>query len=678
MNNFTNFFKKNHNVLIKIIVLIGIISIIIQTLPDLTSFNYKYEVGKIWNYSTLEAPFNFPIYKTSDQIAKEKFELTKEIKPYFIYDATLTEEKIQSFRKSLYSIQFNDNHKLIEIDSLFTNIMHTGIIKANNYIDLNDSSFIICIESGKYARYVFLDKLYTTESAEKTIQNHTSSLLPETISEINKVVNDNIADNVFFDKNKTDEVLKERNENYSNTLGMIKKGTIIVSENDIVTKDISNKLNSLKTYTENNTRSTSTLKSRSYTFILYTFIVLCFYFFLYIYKPNYVLSNRSFILITLIIGIIVLTSYIIEKNYIKYILIIPIFIVPIIFRAFFDYRTALWGLIFTVLLVAMTLPDGFYYSLTNITTGLIVISCLSRLEKRSQYFLIIFAILICYEFFYLINELISNNTLLYIDVNNIIYYCINACLTLIAFPLIFYIEKISGMTTDISLIEYANTNNKLLRELSTIAPGTFHHCIQVANLAENAARKIGANVLLTRVGSLYHDIGKMYKPDYFSENQIKNSNPHDTLPPQESANIIISHVIKGIELATKYHLPENIKDFIRTHHGTRLTSFFYAKAVDQNGVNNVNKNNFQYHGPKPFSRETAIVMMADSIEAVSKSITTPDEQSIINLVNNVIDKQIKEGQFNNSNITFKEIEEIKKVFIASLKTTFHLRVKYPS
>lgn len=300
-----------------------------------------------------------------------------------------------------------------------------------------------------------------------------------------------------------------------------------------------------------------------------------------------------------------------------------------------------------------------------------------RLEKRSQYFIISFITLVLYILTYILFKTSQTGDFSGINITVIYNYVFNAVILLSVFPLIFIIEKIFGYTTDISLIELSNTNTKLLRELSTQAPGTFQHAIQVANLAENAAIKIGADVLLVRVGALYHDIGKMDMPSYFTENQVKNINPHEALLPDQSAKILMSHVVKGLEIATKYHLPEIVKNFIRTHHGTRFTSFFYRKAIEMYGKENIDENDYKYRGPKPFNKETAIVMMADSVEAASKSITSPDEQHIEYLVNNVIDKQISEKQFDNCNISLKDIEDVKKVFITNLKSSFHLRIKYP-
>lgn len=673
--------KDRRNFTYKLLIIIATVTLVFNFLPQVTSFHYKYEIDSVWDYPTLESPISFPIQKSQEQLTKEILEIGSNIKPFYIYNEKQTEEKINGFRKSIYSLSHDSaSYAFIQrIDSIYSNLMYNGIIKKDKYTSDKDSSFIICLQRDKYGEYRFLGDFNTIVHAYNVINNE----IRNNNTNINNrnleaIVNRYICENVVPDEEKTEALRQSKLNSISTSQGLLEKGEIIVHENQIITEDIYNNINSLKYYYETSRTDDTSIARRISTYIFFIFIIVCFLTILYIYYPDAILNTRKFIIICTTLFITMCIMLISENFAYEYAYIIPLCIIPIVLRAFFDHRVAFWGLIFSALLISTTIPNGFQYAIDNILTGTIVIAFLSKLEKRSQYFLIVFIVLISYISLTIIHTFIDVGELRKIDSSMITYHFLNALLSLTALPLVFYIEKITGVTTDISLIEYSNTNNKVLRELANMAPGTFQHSIQVANLAENAARKIGANVLLTRVGALYHDIGKTANPYYFTENQGKAGNPHAQLTPRESAQILLDHITNGVEIANKNLLPESIKDFIRTHHGTRLASFFYTKAVEQEGAENVNEDDFRYKGPKPFSRETAIIMMADSVEAVSKTLTTFDEETISKIVNSVIDKQISENQFDNTNLTFKEIEIIKKVFISRLKTSFHLRIKYPS
>jgi len=677
MSKIKNFFISNYNIIIKYIFVTIVIGAIMYFMPEVDNINYEYEVGKVWNYSDLEAPFDFSIRKSPIQISEERQSVIKNIRPYYKFNLETTNKSIEDFTAGIQLLNSDSVLSEVEVNRLvnsFTDILMTGIIGYDKYIAEQDSNLVISVSKGNKAQYVFAKKLYDITKAGETFREQLINYTPEIIAKLNKLANEKFVENVSLDKSKTEYEINQKLNLISDTYGLVQKGELIISEGSIIDKNTYQTIQSLQQlYKEHHELSA---KSNIADYMIYWILMVCFMTFLYIYRPNIVLFNKSFFLLFSSIIIIVVCVILVQAKFPMAVYAIPICLVPIILRAFFDYRIALCGLMITVMLSAMSIPESLSYCLMNMITGIIVIACMSRLEKRSQYFLISFVVFISYSIVYMTIEVGKTGDFTTIQPNRFNYYLMNAALLLISFPIIFFIEKIFGYTTDISLIELSNTNSKLLRRLSNEAPGTFQHSIQVANMAENAANKIGANVLLARVGALYHDIGKIKAPYYFTENQTNNINPHENLLPEQSAQILISHVTDGLELATKYHLPELVKNFIRTHHGTRLTSFFYRKAVEQYGKDKLHEEDFRYKGPKPFSKETAIVMMADSIEAASKSLNNPDEQHILFLVNNIIDKQIAETQFNNADITLKEIEEIKKVFIANLKSTFHLRIKY--
>ncbi|MDL2227818.1 HDIG domain-containing protein [Odoribacter sp. OttesenSCG-928-L07] len=679
MNRFFKFIKDNYNLIIKFLLIPVIIVCAIYLLPQRNSFKYVYEIGNTWNYNDLVAPFDFPINKSTSQLEKEINDIQQNITPYYHINNDINNAQIEKFNSALILYAKNNNIDSVDVAyivSIFTEILNSGIISYDEYTKDKKSDYFIYLISGEKIKKVFLKDIYTLPNALEKFYYECSNISDINLNEINLLAESYFTNNIFLDRNKTNQETKKIIDNLSASHGKIHKGELIVIEGGIIDKDTAIILQSLENSYDfyDNTWT----DSRFSLTLLYIIICITFMVYLCVNNVNIIKFNKSLLLIVLTIAVIVgWIAFIRSGNHPKEIYIVPICIVPIIFRAFFNHKIATWGLFLTTLLAALLVPDPFYFCLSNIITGMIVITFISKLEKRSQYFLVVLVAFISYSVVYIAYNLSKANTITSINFPFIQEYLFNSILILTSYPIIFFIEKIFGYTTDVSLIELSNTNNTVLRKLSTEAPGTFQHSIQVANMSENAARKIGANVLLARVGALYHDIGKLDTPYYYSENQIKNTNPHDDLLPEQSAKILISHVTHGLEIATKYHLPEIIKDFIRTHHGTRFTSFFYRNAIEQYGKENINEDDFRYHGPKPFSKETAIVMMADSIEAAAKSLQDTDEQNLTYLVNCIVNKQIAEQQFSNANITFKEIEIVKKVFISSLKSSFHLRVKYP-
>jgi hypothetical protein len=409
--------------------------------------------------------------------------------------------------------------------------------------------------------------------------------------------------------------------------------------------------------------------------ILVALVLMMLFLFLKRYRPEVFRNNVkvTFIIFNILLMVFI-TTFVVKYND-TYVFVVPLCILPLILKTFFDARLGLFVHVLTVLILGFVVPNSFEYIFLQIIAGIVTILTVSELYKRANLFISVGQITLIYIVGYFAFNIIHEGNL-----DNIIwltfgFFLLNGMITLFAQPLIYIYEKIFGMVSDVSLLELSDTNSRLLKELANKAPGTFHHSLQVANLAEAAANEIGANAMLVRVGALYHDIGKMKRPTYFTENQVTNINPHDDLKPTESANIIIKHVIEGIEIARKNKLPDRVIDFIRTHHGTNLVYYFYRKQKEQE--EEVDEANFQYPGPIPFSKETAILMMADSVEAASKSLKNPTYKIIDEFVDRIIAVQMNANQFVNANITFKEIEIVKKVLKHKLTNIYHLRVEYP-
>ena len=370
-----------------------------------------------------------------------------------------------------------------------------------------------------------------------------------------------------------------------------------------------------------------------------------------------------------------LSTIVVTEIGVAFVYVVPLCILPLILKAFFDPRLGLFVHVLTILLLGFIVPNSFEFMFLQTIAGIVTILTVSELYKRANLFISVGQITLIYIIGYFAFFLIQEGNIQEIEYKTFGYFVLCGLATLFAHPLIYFYEKIFGLVSDVSLLELSDTNSKLLKELSNKAPGTFHHSLNVANLSEAAANEIGANSMLVRVGALYHDIGKMSNPTYFTENQVNSINTHNELDPKESARIIIDHVINGIEIARKYNLPDRVIDFIRTHHGTSIVYYFYKKEKELNGE--VSREDFEYPGPIPFSKETAILMMADSVEAASKSLKEPTSSKIDAFVEKIIDNQMEQGQFLNSNITFKEIQVIKKVLKKKLKNIYHLRVEYP-
>ncbi len=680
MKDVLNKIYQNHGLIYKTLLFIATTVLIVYLFPKGVYFKFEIQKGKIWQYENLYAPFDFAIQKSKEEIENEKNKIKNNKHLYFIYN-----QKIVSQVKKEY---------LIKIDFILSDLILNDLNKEEailfgenwleSFYEIGYTSYklpknkLITIRQGNEAVDVLSNKLVVEKDLLRKIDAYFSSSKYASIApEFKALFLNIIKPNVFFDENYTNIALEETIKSVSITKGKISTGDLIISKGNIVEGKRFSILNSLK-----NEYNTQQLSDTNYYWLIigYTILValvlMMLLLFLRKYREEIFTNNNKITFIFFNILLMVFMVTITIKFQPAYIFAVPLIILPIVLKAFFDARLGLITHVLTVLLLGFIVPNSFEFIFLQIIAGIVTILTVSELYKRANLFISISQITFIYMLAYFAFFIIQEGTAKNIKAIYFVLFALNGVLALLSQYLIWIYEKVFGLVSDVSLLELSNTNSKLLRELNEKAPGTFQHSMQVANLAEASANEIGANAMLVRTGALYHDIGKILNPMFFTENQSTNVNPHNEMSPKDSAKIIIDHIIKGIELAKKNGLPDRIIDFIRTHHGTSLVYYFY-KQQEELTPDDLNIDDFQYPGPIPFSKETAILMMADASEAASKSLKTPTAQLIDELIDKVIDGQMKKGQFMNSDITFKEIQSIKKVIKKKLMNIYHVRIEYP-
>ena len=672
---------KQQSLIFKYILYVVAVAFIVFFLPKGGKFKYEFQKGKPWQFENLYAPFDFSIQKTDAEIAKEKQIIENNQLPYYSYDEGIVEKVRDSFDDKFESqwrnteLTRNQKSRLKYFAQVILDSVYAKGILQNNGKQVQ-RNFIYLVKGNEASKVRVSDFLKVSE-----INNLVSAILDDNNfsafeKEIQALFFDIIEPNVSFDNNLTQKARAEALSKLSYTRGTVDQGRLIIAKGEVVEAENLKILESLKSEYESELWT-----ANNYYFILigYTVLVALVLIMLFLFLKKYrrtVYENNvkvTFIFFNILLMVFV-TTMVIKYND-QLVFVVPLCILPLILKTFFDARLGLFVHVLTILILGFVVPNSFEYIFLQIITGIVTILTVSELYKRANLFVSVGQITLIYIIGYLAFHTIHEGDLSDIEWYTLGLFLLNGMITLFVQPLIYIYEKVFGLVSDVSLLELSDTNSKLLKELSNKAPGTFHHSLQVANLAEAAANEIGANAMLVRVGALYHDIGKMNDPTYFTENQVTNVNPHDELSPKDSARIIVDHVIKGIEIARKNNIPDRVIDFIRSHHGTTLVFYFYKKQkeIDEN----VNEEDFRYPGPLPFSRETAILMMADSVEAASKSLKNPTFLIIDEFVDKIISGQMKANQFLNADITFKEIETIKKIFKQKLINIYHLRVEYP-
>ena len=626
--------KRRLNAFFRLLIILSICVITVYLFPKVGSFQYEYQKGMPWRYETLTAPFDFPIHKTEDELQEEREKLVQEQSPIFILNTNTADLQTGKFRTALHAFRNETTSgSLNKLTDRLKDIYTAGILQLPEELDARKVKTIKIVENN-IGHTVEFDQVYTLKKAYSALsqaidQLHFPKSVRENILSLN--LNNYLQPNLEFDASKTTIEHLNHLKSISLTEGMVQQ--VLVA-------------------------------------------LLVFSIFFYYSKKRIFYNNREFIfLYGLFLATIMLGSLGYHQS-------INMFAVPVLFfiiivNILIGSRSALYLLLSSTLLISYYAPNSYMFAFMQVTAGIVAIFSLSHLQRRSQLILSIFLIFITYTLVYMAFILTQEGEIRGTHLFALIWLAINCLLLTLTYPVIYIFERIFGYTSEITLIELSNPNHPALRNLTKKAPGTFQHSLMVANLAEEAIYRIGGNPLLTRTGALYHDIGKTFDPIFFIENQSGGINPHDQCEFDVSAQHIIDHVRKGVEMAKKYNLPEGIINFIRTHHGKSKVKYFYNSFKNKYPDREIDESLFTYDGPDPVSRECAVVMMADAVEAVSRTLVDKTEENITKVVNNIIDGQLQDGRYANADITFKDIATVKKVFIEMLTNIYHSRIAYP-
>lgn len=672
--------KRRLNASFRILIMLIICVITVYLFPKVGSFQYEYQKGMPWRYETLHAPFDFPIYKTDDELKVEREKVTEAQSPLFNLNNTTAPFQVEKFKTALHPF-YNEttSEPLDRIVKRLQSIYNAGVLQLPEQLDAAKIQSIKIVEN-KVAETVEFNKVYTLKKAYTTLSDEiNNSGLPQSDREkiLSLNLNNYLQPNLDFDVAKTTQDHLSHVKNISLTQGMVQQGDVIISKRELVTPEKIKLLNSLKTEYQLNLGSTETyMRTIGGQFLLVMMALIVFSIFFYYSKKRIFYNNREFIfLYGLFLATIVLGSLGYHQNVNMF--AIPILFFIIIVNILIGSRSSLYLLLSTTLLISYYAPNSYMYAFMQIAAGIVAIFSLTHLQRRGQLILSIILIFVTYSLVYVAFLLTQEGEIRVTHLLGFLWLFVNCLLLTLTYPVIYIFERIFGYTSEITLIELSNPNHPALRNLTKKAPGTFQHSLMVANLAEEAIYRIGGNPLLTRTGALYHDIGKTYEPILFIENQTGGINPHDQCEFDVSAQHIINHVTKGVELAKKYNLPETIINFIRTHHGKSKVKYFYNSFKNKYPDREIDESLFSYSGPDPVSRECSVVMMADAVEAASRTLAVKTEENITKLVDNIIDTQLQDGRFVNADITFKDIAIVKKVFIEMLTNIYHSRIAYP-
>jgi putative nucleotidyltransferase with HDIG domain len=656
----------------------AVVIVICLLLPREKTVNLEFAEGKPWRYEQLTAPFDFAITKSEATLQRERAKVLAAQRPYYTKDAKVGEAAIDSFTTFYGNELHHIASKMLKkkILTQLQNIYNTGIIGSNDLERLQEDSIntIMLIEQ-TWARPANAQDLYTVQQAYESLMAIDTTLLGRYVLRQSNL-NDYITPNIRYDVAKSEAARRDAIEAIAPNSGVILTGQKIIGTGEMVDETLYQVLVSYRN--ELNKRIDE--RGLQMTFIgqvlLVILLVGAFLAYLMSYRRSYFYErNKLLFLATQLTLFPCIASWIMTNG--NGLMIIPFAMAPVMIKIFLDARTAFMTHLVIILITSLVVPDPFMFVLLQLTVGLAAIYSINELTERSQIFRVALVAILCYSLVFFGYELVTKSALVMFNKRIYVHFLLNGALLLFTYPLMLLYEKLFRFTSDVTLMELSNFNIKLLRQLSENAPGTFQHSIQVSNLAAAAANKVGASSLLVRTGAMYHDIGKLENPSFFTENQ-GGTNPHACLPYEKSAGIIINHVHDGLRLADKFHLPEVIKDFIRTHHGLSKAKYFYISYLNEHPGEEVDEAMFTYPGPNPHSMETAILMMADAVEAASRSLPEYTEESIANLVGRIIDGQVAEGYFKECPITFKDITDIKNVFKEKLRTIYHTRITYPT
>jgi len=654
-------------------------------LPKQARFRFEYEKGKTWMQKDLYSPYSFSIQKTTEEIEKDKDDILKSVLPIYQFDIQVFENEIDRYSSEFETMWRSSGIPEVKKEKYFLvgstilkDIYKRGLmIPEKKYQNYGENYNFSLLKNNISSQLNTADALYVSNAQELIKDKVAKNGDIENKDWLIQLISSHLSPNYSFDADLTEKLEGNALSSLSLTRGMVQKGELIVANGTIVNTNIYQKLQSLRSAYEEDAKVSGDSKLILLgQFLLSGLIITLLIIFLFLFRKDIYADNRQLALILLVItGMLVGLSWAIRIN-IPSVYYIPFCVVPIIIRILFDTRLALNIHLLVVLIAGFFVPNSFEFAFLQISAGMVAIYSIKNLIKREQFLISALLILLNYFIAFLGISLIRDGSFSDIEWLNFLPFVFSVLLSLLAYPLIYAFERMFGITSDVTLMELTNTNSKLLRDLALKAPGTFQHSLQVANLAEAAIFKIGGNTLLVRAGALYHDIGKIVNPHFFIENQNRGSNPHDSISYEQSAQIIIQHVNKGVEIARKNNIPEMLIDFIRTHHGNTRVDYFYQSFLKNFPEKFVDENIFRYPGPIPFSKETAVLMLADSVEAASRSLKDPDAISISDLVERIIDYKLDQDQLTNSNITLKDIETIKLIFKTMLLGIYHVRIDY--
>lgn len=670
--------SKRMRTIFQVVTSLLCMGLVIYFMPRNNVFNHNYSEAAPWNYGQIIAPFDFPIYKSEARLERERDSIDTHFELYFVKDTTIAVQSLRQLRNRFYRNASEEipREAYINYYNALIGLYNRGIISQNDKeILANNKAETVNIIADNISTAANKEQFVTPDKAYKILLN--ADTFPTNTIAAYKF-DDFIKPNIIYDSTRTALLLEEELASLPISDGIVQNGQKIVSRGDIVDAKT---YQILKSYQyeidkrQDNNYKTTTMLLGQILFVIMAFSLLLSY--IYIYNPDIKNNNNKFILTILSITIFPIIVGIMMEARFSNVFLLPFALVPMMLCLFTTPRTAFITHTIDIIICSIMLNSPYEFVLLQILAGYAAILSLKELSSRSQMFRTTFIVLITYSATFLAYELIVENDITKMNLIMYIYFVISAALILFAYPLMFIIEKLLGFVSNITLIELSNLNNPLLQKLSQQAPGTFQHSMQVANLAAEAARAIGANSLEVRTGALYHDIGKTNNPIYFTENQSGGKNPHDELEPQESAQIIIRHVIEGAAIAERNHLPQKIKDFITTHHGLSKTGYFYITYKKTHTDAKINEALFTYPGPKPSTQEQGVLMLADCVEAASHSISEYTAANIDEMVDNIVDGKVSNGELSLCPLTFQDIHTIKEIFKERLKAIYHTRISYP-
>lgn len=682
-----DFFLKlvhSYQTISKIFIFLCAVILVVWQMPRTVKFKYEYQKMKPWQYESLYAPFNFPIYKTAEEIKLEEDDYLKDSYPIFTYDNVITkqnrEKMLADFDTKWTGNQVDKLKNKQLLERLYDTIENQGIIANISSLENMKPESMIDVVRDRVVKTRQVRDFYTMKTATDFISDHLLNA-DEGIDKamINRLLLAHIHQNIIYSEDLTEQAREQAKSSISLTFGMVQKDELIINEGEIVTEERYNILNSLKTeYASIDSGSFFNRNLNLYGQILLVFVIFSSLFLgLRLLYSDIFKESKSINLIIIVMLMMIIPSFIIIRLYPDMIYVMPLTILAMLMVTFFNIKVAIYVQTITLIIISLAVPNPFQFFIIQYFVSLVSIFVLGKNTSRSRYFVTYASIFISYIVLKVSVSLTLDGGLDNFTWNDVGTFAMNTLFAMLTLPLSYLMEKIFGFVTDMTLLELSNTNSPLLRKLSSEAPGTFQHVMQVADLCEEALFAIGGNMLLARTGAMYHDVGKLKNPLFFTENQHGKYNMHNEMSYYESSQIIINHVLDGIEICRKYHVPEQIIDFARTHHGTRRTEYFYQMELKENPDIEVNEADFRYHGPIPFSKETAVLMMADSVEAASRSLNEKTEESISKLVDGIIDAQVNDNQFINTDLTFRDITTIKKVFKKKLMNIYHVRIAYP-